>query len=196
MKTDNWREITKWCKKFRKAVREMMCMQCLKVQHVNPTCTNPSCNQFSMAKYYCNTCKLFDDERWIFWNINHLSWVNFTDMFYDIKIWRAVYHCPFCNLCRLGKGLGIDFFHCMKCNCCLGLKLVNHKCRENMLETNCPICYDFLFTSSAAIKALPCGHFMHSTCFQVSLSLMIWYKLSCCRFWVSSWLGSQVNLGC
>ncbi|XP_078164190.1 zinc finger protein BRUTUS-like isoform X1 [Carex rostrata] len=125
----------------RKAVREMMCMQCLKVQHVNPTCTNPSCNQFSMAKYYCNTCKLFDDE-------------------------RAVYHCPFCNLCRLGKGLGIDFFHCMKCNCCLGLKLVNHKCRENMLETNCPICYDFLFTSSAAIKALPCGHFMHSTCFQ------------------------------
>ncbi|KAJ4767892.1 zinc finger protein-like protein [Rhynchospora pubera] len=125
----------------RKAVREMMCMQCLKVQQINPTCTTPSCNQYSMAKYYCNICKLFDDE-------------------------RAVYHCPFCNLCRLGKGLGIDFFHCMKCNCCLGLKLVNHKCREKMLETNCPICYDFLFTSSAAVKALPCGHFMHSACFQ------------------------------
>ncbi|MBA0666530.1 hypothetical protein Goklo_002931 [Gossypium klotzschianum] len=22
-----------------------------------------------------------------------------------------VYHCPFCNLCRVGKGLGDDFFH-------------------------------------------------------------------------------------
>ena len=39
----------------------------------------------------------------------------------------TVYHCPFCNLCRLGRGLGVDFFHCMKCNYCLDLKLVNHK---------------------------------------------------------------------
>ena len=23
------------------------------------------------------------------------------------------YHCPFCNVCRRGKGLGKDFFHCM-----------------------------------------------------------------------------------
>jgi hypothetical protein len=80
---------------------------------------------------------------------------------------RTVYHCPFCNLCRLGKGLGVDFFHCMKCNCCLGMKLTEHKCREKGLETNCPICCDFLFTSSAAVRALPCGHFMHSACFQV-----------------------------
>lgn len=80
---------------------------------------------------------------------------------------RTVYHCPFCNLCRLGNGLGIDFFHCMTCNCCLGMKLVDHKCREKGLETNCPICCDFLFTSSATVRALPCGHFMHSACFQV-----------------------------
>ncbi|VAH78908.1 unnamed protein product [Triticum turgidum subsp. durum] len=64
------------------------------------------------------------------------------------------------------KGLGVDFFHCMKCNCCLGMKLTEHKCREKGLETNCPICCDFLFTSSAAVRALPCGHFMHSACFQ------------------------------
>ncbi|PAN29073.1 hypothetical protein PAHAL_5G200400 [Panicum hallii] len=125
----------------RKATQEMMCMVCLKIQPVGPTCQTPSCNGLSMAKYYCNICKFFDDE-------------------------RTVYHCPFCNLCRLGKGLGVDFFHCMKCNCCLGMKLTEHKCREKGLETNCPICCDFLFTSSAAVRALPCGHFMHSACFQ------------------------------
>ncbi|OVA12998.1 zinc finger protein [Macleaya cordata] len=126
---------------YRKMTSEMMCMRCLKVQPIGPICATPSCNGLSMAKYYCNICKFFDDE-------------------------RTIYHCPFCNLCRLGSGLGIDFFHCMKCNCCLGMKLVDHKCRENGLESNCPICCDFLFTSSAAVRALPCGHFMHSACFQ------------------------------
>ncbi|KAJ6822278.1 zinc finger protein BRUTUS isoform X1 [Iris pallida] len=91
--------------------------------------------------------------------------------------YRMVYHCPFCNLCRLGKGLGVDFFHCMKCNCCLGMKLAEHKCREKGLETNCPICCDFLFTSSAAVRALPCGHFMHSACFQVLLFRFLLFLL-------------------
>ncbi|PNT16120.1 hypothetical protein POPTR_010G122200v4 [Populus trichocarpa] len=125
----------------RKATSEMMCMRCLKIQPVGPVCTSISCGGFSMAKYYCSICKFFDDE-------------------------RAVYHCPFCNLCRVGTGLGADFFHCMKCNCCLAMKLADHKCREKGLETNCPICCDDMFTSSASVKALPCGHFMHSTCFQ------------------------------
>ena len=89
-----------------------------------------------------------------------------------------MYHCPFCNLCRLGKGLGVDFFHCMKCNCCLGMKLTEHKCREKGLETNCPICCDFLFTSSVAVRALPCGHFMHSACFQVLASSNIIMQFS------------------
>ncbi|KAK4804888.1 hypothetical protein SAY86_004705 [Trapa natans] len=125
----------------RKATTEMMCMRCLEIQPVGPTCMTPSCNGFSMAKYYCNICKFFDDE-------------------------RNVYHCPFCNLCRVGKGLGIDYFHCMTCNCCLGMKVSTHKCLEKGLETNCPICCDFLFTSSATVRALPCGHYMHSACFQ------------------------------
>lgn len=125
----------------RKSTSEMMCMQCTKVQPVGPFCSTISCNGFSMAKYYCNICKFFDDE-------------------------RNVYHCPSCNLCRVGKGLGIDFFHCMKCNCCMGMKLADHKCREKGLESNCPICCEFLFTSSETIKPLPCGHYMHSACFQ------------------------------
>ncbi|KAF7834606.1 zinc finger protein BRUTUS-like isoform X1 [Senna tora] len=125
----------------RKATMEMMCMQCLNIQAVGPICMTPSCNGLSMAKYYCNICKFFDDE-------------------------RNVYHCPFCNLCRVGRGLGIDYFHCMKCNCCLGIKSASHKCLEKGLEMNCPICCDFLFTSSATVRALPCGHYMHSACFQ------------------------------
>ncbi|XP_059649687.1 zinc finger protein BRUTUS-like [Cornus florida] len=125
----------------RKATSEMMCMGCLKIQAIGPICTTPSCNGLSMSKYYCSVCKFFDDE-------------------------RTIYHCPFCNLCRVGTGLGVDFFHCMTCNCCLAMKLVDHKCWEKGLETNCPICCDFLFTSSEIVRSLPCGHFMHSACFQ------------------------------
>ncbi|THG00332.1 hypothetical protein TEA_030056 [Camellia sinensis var. sinensis] len=44
--------------------------------------------------------------------------------------------------------------------------IVNHKCLEKSLETNCPICCEFLFTSSATVRGLPCGHYMHSACFQ------------------------------
>nr|DAD47569.1 TPA_asm: hypothetical protein HUJ06_017506 [Nelumbo nucifera] len=43
----------------RKATTEMMCMRCLKIQAVGPSCTTPSCNGFLMAKYYCNICKFF-----------------------------------------------------------------------------------------------------------------------------------------
>ncbi|KAG4388479.1 hypothetical protein JHK82_025504 [Glycine max] len=125
----------------RKATLEMMCMQCLTIQPVGPICMSPSCNGLTMAKYYCNICKFFDDE-------------------------RNVYHCPFCNICRVGQGLGIDYIHCMKCNCCLGIKSASHKCLEKGLEMNCPICCDDLFTSSATVRALPCGHYMHSSCFQ------------------------------
>ncbi|OWM86304.1 hypothetical protein CDL15_Pgr011128 [Punica granatum] len=46
----------------RKATAEMMCMRCLNIQPVGPTCTTPSCDGLSMAKYYCSICKFFDDE--------------------------------------------------------------------------------------------------------------------------------------
>ncbi|PON56330.1 43kDa postsynaptic protein [Parasponia andersonii] len=101
----------------------------------------PSCNGFAMAKYYCDVCKLFDDQ-------------------------RNIYHCPFCNICRVGRGLRVDYFHCMSCNCCLSIKLLEHDCKEKCLETGCPICSEFLFTSTTPVTSLPCGHYIHSTCFQ------------------------------
>ncbi|XWS50748.1 hypothetical protein CRYUN_Cryun12cG0113900 [Craigia yunnanensis] len=50
----------------RKATLEMMCMGCLKIQPIGPICITPSCNGLLMAKYYCNICKFFDDERYVF----------------------------------------------------------------------------------------------------------------------------------
>ncbi|CAN4100453.1 unnamed protein product [Withania somnifera] len=125
----------------RKSITHMMCMKCLEIQPICPTCLTLTCNNFSMAKYYCKICKVFDDD-------------------------RQIYHCPFCNLCRLGKGLGIGYFHCMTCNACMSKSLSIHTCREKCLEDNCPICHEDIFTSASPVKALPCGHFMHSTCFQ------------------------------
>ncbi|KAI5083971.1 hypothetical protein GOP47_0000140 [Adiantum capillus-veneris] len=126
----------------RQATKEIMCMKCLKIQPVAQHCSTPSCNNFQMARYYCSVCKFFDDDN------------------------KDIYHCPYCNICRVGKGLGIDYFHCMICNACMNVSLKTHKCREKGLESNCPICHDFMFTSKAPVKALSCGHFMHSACFQ------------------------------
>ncbi|KAK6924931.1 Zinc finger, CHY-type [Dillenia turbinata] len=125
----------------RKSTTKMMCMKCLKIQLIGQTCSTVSCNNLMMAKYYCRICKLFDDE-------------------------REIYHCPYCNLCRVGKGLGIDYFHCMNCNACMSRSLSVHVCREKCFEDSCPICHEYIFTSTSPVKALPCGHLMHSMCFQ------------------------------
>jgi len=109
-----------------------------------------------MARYFCDICKLFDD------------YPN-----------RDIYHCPYCGICRRGKGLGIDFFHCAKCNICLSVQqqdgtlrhgcslvvyqtslnsialrvvLADHKCIERSLECNCPICHQYLFTSTKPVS--------------------------------------------
>ncbi|KAI4343821.1 hypothetical protein L6164_011127 [Bauhinia variegata] len=125
----------------RKSITKMMCMSCLVIQPITATCSTVSCNNLSMARYYCRICRLFDDT-------------------------REIYHCPYCNLCRVGKGLGVEYFHCMNCNACMSRALAVHICREKSLEDNCPICYEYIFTSSNPVKALPCGHAMHSTCFE------------------------------
>lgn len=47
----------------RRAIKKMMCMKCLVIQPIGQTCSTASCNNLSMATYYCRICKLFDDER-------------------------------------------------------------------------------------------------------------------------------------
>ncbi|KAI3941243.1 hypothetical protein MKX01_029817 [Papaver californicum] len=47
----------------RESTTEMMCMKCMKVQPIGPACSTISCDEFSMAKYFCGICKLYDDDR-------------------------------------------------------------------------------------------------------------------------------------
>jgi zinc finger-like protein len=131
----------------RYATREMVCMLCSERQPSAKECR--VCGE-AMAKYYCGVCRFWDDS-------------------------EDVYHCPFCNVCRRGKGLGKDFFHCMQCNSCVSLTMGPHVCSSKdgasaggpgAMESDCPVCKDFLFTSDTPVKCLPCGHLMHTRCFE------------------------------
>lgn len=81
-----------------------------------------------LARYYCDKCKLWDN---------------------DPR--KSIYHCDDCGICRQGKGLGEDFFHCKKCNICLNISMKSHKCIERNLESDCPICGEYMFTSTSTV---------------------------------------------
>lgn len=123
------------------ATKEMRCMLCGREQPVGKTCTD--CGE-EMAKYYCAVCKFFDDSA----EIN-------------------VYHCHECGLCRRGKGIGIDFIHCERCKACLPIQGFNqHVCIDNLLESPCPICLEWMHNSVVPAVFLKCGHPMHSNCYE------------------------------
>eukprot|EP00898_Chlorokybus_atmophyticus_P000114 jgi/Chlat1/1102/Chrsp110S01589 len=125
----------------RYATQEMLCMHCGEVQAAGAECKNRDCSAGRLAKYYCDTCKFWDDDPT-----------------------KDIYHCPHCRLCRIGKGLDIDYFHCHKCNACMSVQKRNHKCVERSLESNCPICHEYMFTSTSPVMFLNCGHCMHGRC--------------------------------
>lgn len=62
----------------------MLCMLCTTVQPAAQYCNSCTCR---LAAYYCNKCKLWDDDE------------N-----------KHIYHCSDCGICRVGHGLGKDFF--------------------------------------------------------------------------------------
>ncbi|RGB34893.1 hypothetical protein C1646_759999 [Rhizophagus diaphanus] len=41
-----------------------------------------------------------------------------TRMVLDDNSDKRIYHCDYCEVCHIGKGLGIDYFRCEKCNRC------------------------------------------------------------------------------
>ncbi|KAF9361196.1 hypothetical protein BGX34_007283 [Mortierella sp. NVP85] len=117
----------------------MVCMHCQTIQPAAQSCS--SCKA-CLASYYCDVCKLWDD---------------------DSK--KHIYHCDDCGICRIGQGLGRDYFHCKKCNVCMNIQLQgNHKCIERNLECDCPICGEYMFTSTSMVIFMPCGHCIHSKC--------------------------------
>eukprot|EP00127_Corallochytrium_limacisporum_P007201 Clim_evm74s243 gene=Clim_evmTU74s243 len=126
----------------RYATDEMRCMGCGLSQTPRATCRNTDCGM-KMARYYCKICKLWDDEE----NKN-------------------IYHCDKCRLCRIGQGLGKDYFHCDTCNVCMSICLKNaHRCIERSLESDCPICGEYMFTSTRTVMFMQCGHCMHYNCY-------------------------------
>ena len=70
----------------RRETKNMLCMLCGCAQPASEECA--LCGERG-AWYYCDVCKLWDDDPE-----------------------KSIYHCNDCGICRIGKGLGKDFFHC------------------------------------------------------------------------------------
>lgn len=70
----------------RRETKNMLCMFCGFAQPAAEVCGQ--CGERG-AWYYCSVCKLWDD---------------------DSR--KSIYHCDDCGICRVGQGLGKDFYHC------------------------------------------------------------------------------------
>ncbi|KAK3943515.1 zinc-ribbon-domain-containing protein, partial [Diplogelasinospora grovesii] len=122
----------------RKDTKNMLCMLCGAAQRASDTCIR--CGE-SAAYYFCGVCKLWNDDP------------N-----------KSIYHCSDCGLCRVGQGLGKDFFHCKKCMACISMT-GPHKCIERSTDCDCPICGDYMFNSPKPVVFMQCGHSIHRHCF-------------------------------
>lgn len=121
----------------RHQVKQVICSLCGTEQGVQQNCTN--CG-VCMGKYFCGTCKLFDDD-----------------------ISKQQYHCNGCGICRTGGHE--NFFHCNKCRCCYSTLLKNsHPCVEGAMHHDCPVCFEYLFDSRNDVIVMPCGHTIHKSC--------------------------------
>ncbi|KAL3745327.1 hypothetical protein ACJRO7_014436 [Eucalyptus globulus] len=99
----------------RHQVQQVVCSLCGTEQEVRQVCIN--CG-VCMGKYFCGTCKLFDDD---------------TS--------KKQYHCNGCGICRIGGRE--NFFHCYKCGCCYSILLKNsHPCVEGAMHHDCPVCFE------------------------------------------------------
>ncbi|KAI9249155.1 zinc-ribbon-domain-containing protein [Phascolomyces articulosus] len=124
----------------RHETRNMLCMLCMTLQPAAKTCCKCGVD---VAAYYCDKCKLWDD---------------------DPK--KSIYHCDDCGICRQGRGLNDDYFHCKKCNICMVMGMKGkHRCIERNLESDCPICGEYMFTSTTTVVFMQCGHCIHKLCY-------------------------------
>ena len=80
----------------RRETKNMLCMLCGCAQRAAGECR--ACRE-TAAWYYCGVCKLWDNDPE-----------------------KNIYHCDDCGICRIGQGLGKDFYHCK----------VRHLMRSNM----------------------------------------------------------------
>ncbi|CAK7271724.1 hypothetical protein SEPCBS119000_004751 [Sporothrix epigloea] len=123
----------------RSSTRNMLCMLCGCAQRAGAVCVK--CGE-SAARYYCGICKLWNDD---------------PD--------KSIYHCSDCGICRVGEGLGKDFFHCKKCGSCIAINQEeSHRCREGVMDCDCPICSEYIFTTHKKVVTMKCGHMIHDDC--------------------------------
>lgn len=121
----------------RHEISHMKCLFCGKEQKPAHHCI--SCHK-KMAHYFCKKCNFFDDNEE-----------------------KDIFHCDDCGICRVGKKE--DYFHCKKCNTCINAALKDsHKCVENTMKSNCPICMEYMFSSTDPVTFLNCGHSVHANC--------------------------------
>ncbi|KAJ5689757.1 hypothetical protein N7462_004149 [Penicillium macrosclerotiorum] len=124
---------------IRRDTENMLCMLCGHAQPAAQLCRQ--CDT-QTAQYYCDICKLWDN---------------------DSK--KSIYHCHDCGICRIGQGLGKDFFHCKTCCVCLPISIEDtHRCIERSTQCDCPICGDYMFTSPETVVVMRCGHSIHHKC--------------------------------
>ncbi|KAJ5761899.1 uncharacterized protein N7511_005281 [Penicillium nucicola] len=124
---------------IRRDTEHMLCMLCGHAQPAAQDCRK--CGE-QTAQYYCEICKLWDN---------------------DSK--KSIYHCNDCGICRIGQGLGKDFFHCLTCCVCLPMSIeTTHRCIERSTQCDCPICGDYMFTSPETVVVMRCGHSIHHKC--------------------------------
>ena len=122
-------------------VSKLKCLNCSTIQKVSNKCIN--C-KIQFGEYHCLICNLFVNKK----NKKPLE----------------VYHCEKCKICRIGKKE--NYFHCDKCGCCMPkIKEETHECVEDILLQNCPICLEYLFTSTKVTSTMKCGHIIHTKCF-------------------------------
>ncbi|KAF7544879.1 hypothetical protein G7046_g9684 [Stylonectria norvegica] len=125
---------------IRSETKNMLCMICATPQKAGEVCIN--CGELA-ANYYCSICKLWE-------NRQH----------------KPIYHCSDCGICRRGMGLGKDFFHCKTCRACISISIEgSHKCIERSTDCDCPICGEYLFTSTKPVVFMGCGHSIHKKCY-------------------------------
>ena len=117
------------------------------------------CNRcgIEFAEYFCNLCKLWDDE-----GVSK----------------KKIYHCEGCKICRIGPKE--NYFHCDKCCACYPISLRNnHVCIDGSMQNNCPICLEDMFTSRRPVVILKCGHNIHSHCQRVMNQMDLLQSIRC-----------------
>ncbi|XP_063772851.1 RING finger and CHY zinc finger domain-containing protein 1 isoform X3 [Pseudophryne corroboree] len=107
-------------------------------------------DRFKVTQVQCMKCKLIQKAQQACEHCNHIFGDYFCNICHLYDKDKKQYHCDGCGICRIGPRE--QFEHCTKCNLCLPLSFRgNHK---------------DIHTSRVGARVLPCGHLLHSTCYE------------------------------